>query len=52
LLSSTFVIEDEDAMMRWMERVLMDRRVREEMDGWRADWGRLVAEGKSGSALL
>lgn len=52
LLSSTFVIEDEDAMMHWMERILGDRKVREEMDGWRADWGRLVAEGKSGTALL
>jgi len=52
LLSSTFVIEDEDALLHWMERLLGDRRVREEMGGWRADWGLLVAEGKSGSALL
>ncbi|QRW08855.1 Rab-GTPase-TBC domain protein [Ceratobasidium sp. AG-Ba] len=52
LLSSTFVLEDEDQMMRWMERLLSDRRLRDEMAQWRADWGRLVAEGKSGSALL
>ncbi|KAG8688107.1 hypothetical protein FRC08_011617 [Ceratobasidium sp. 394] len=52
LLSSTFVLEDEDGFLRWMERVLTDRRVRDEMDGWRADWGRLVADGKSGNALL
>lgn len=52
LLSSTFVVEDEDQMMRWMERLLADRRLRDEMAQWRADWNRLVAEGKSGSALL
>ncbi|KAG9077411.1 hypothetical protein FRC06_008923 [Ceratobasidium sp. 370] len=52
LLSSTFVLEDEDEFLRWMERLLTDQRVRDEMDGWRADWGRLVAEGKSGNALL
>jgi hypothetical protein len=52
LLSSTFVVEDEDAMLRWMERLLTDRRLRDEMDGWRAEWGRLVAQGQSAKALL
>ncbi|KAG8794254.1 hypothetical protein FRC12_025167 [Ceratobasidium sp. 428] len=52
LLSSTFVFEDDDLFMRWMERVLTDRKVRDEMDGWRAEWGRLVREDKDGSALL
>ncbi|CAE6501314.1 unnamed protein product [Rhizoctonia solani] len=52
LLSSTFVFEDEDALFRWMERLLTDTRLRREMDSWRVEWARLVAEGKSGKALL
>ncbi|CAE6422700.1 unnamed protein product [Rhizoctonia solani] len=52
LLSSTFVLEDEDALFRWMERLLSDTRLRQEMDSWRVEWARLVAEGKSGKALL
>ncbi|CAE6374316.1 unnamed protein product [Rhizoctonia solani] len=52
LLSSTFVFEDEDALFRWMERLLSDARLRAEMDSWRVEWARLVAEGKSGKALL
>ncbi|CAE7231104.1 unnamed protein product [Rhizoctonia solani] len=52
LLSSTFVLEDEDAMFRWMERLLTDDRLRTEMNSWRAEWNRMVAEGTSGKALL
>ncbi|GAB1525651.1 Rab-GTPase-TBC domain protein [Rhizoctonia solani] len=52
LLSSTFVFEDENALFKWMDRLLTDVKLREEMDSWRAEWGRLVAEGKSGKALL
>ncbi|CAE6486486.1 unnamed protein product, partial [Rhizoctonia solani] len=52
LLSSTFVFEDEDGLFRWMEKLLSDTRLRAEMDTWRVEWARLVAEGKSGKALL
>ncbi|KAB5587963.1 Rab-GTPase-TBC domain containing protein [Ceratobasidium theobromae] len=51
LLSSTFVPEDDDALLRWMQRLLTDRQLRAEMDQWRAEWARLVAEGKSAKAL-
>jgi hypothetical protein len=46
------VFEDENALFKWMDRLLTDGKLREEMDSWRAEWARLVAEGKSGKALL
>ncbi|CAE6436283.1 unnamed protein product [Rhizoctonia solani] len=52
LLSSTFVPEDETALFKWMEKLLTDGALRAEMDAWRVEWARLVAEGKSGKALL
>lgn len=44
--------EDEDAMMRWVKRMLHQQGVRARMDGWREEWGRLKREGKDGEALL
>lgn len=52
LLSSFFVPEDENALMTWIEKVFMDKKLRADMRQWRQDWKRLVAEGKQGSALL
>lgn len=52
LLSSVFVPEDEDVLMRWMERALEDRKLRADMARWRVEWAELVKSGKDGSALL
>ncbi|ORX38596.1 rab-GTPase-TBC domain-domain-containing protein [Kockovaella imperatae] len=52
LLSSYFVAEDEDAFMRWIRKILHQPGMKAKMDGWRAEWTRLVAEGKSHDALL
>ncbi|KAI0354617.1 RabGAP/TBC [Trametes cingulata] len=52
LLSSFFVPEDEDAVLLWIEKVLGDKKLRSEMVRWRQDWGKLVASGEHGSALL
>ncbi|KAF7783974.1 hypothetical protein Agabi119p4_139 [Agaricus bisporus var. burnettii] len=52
LLSSFFVPEDEDLFLTWLSKTLGDKRLRNSMRQWRADWKKLVAQGKDGSALL
>lgn len=52
LLSSFFVPEDEDAFLLWIMRMLSDKKLRENMLKWKADWKGLVASGKSDKALL
>ncbi len=52
LLSSYFVIEDEDVLMRWVQKMLHQPGVVERMNGWRRDWAQLVEQGKSQDALL
>ncbi|THG98954.1 hypothetical protein EW145_g7345 [Phellinidium pouzarii] len=52
LLSSFFVPEDEDALLKWIERALDDKKLRADMVQWRQQWQRLVADKKDGSALL
>ncbi|WVR07432.1 hypothetical protein IAU60_004473 [Kwoniella sp. DSM 27419] len=52
LLSSYFVAEDEDVLMRWIRKMINQQGVKAKMDGWRVEWARLVKEGKSGKALL
>ncbi len=52
LLSSFFVPEDEDALLKWLQRALDDRKLRADMAGWRNDWAELVKSGKDGIALL
>lgn len=52
LLSSFFLPEDENALLSWIEKVIADQKLRSSMQGWRQEWKRLVADGKSGSALL
>jgi USP6 N-terminal-like protein len=52
LLSSYFVAEDEDALMRFIRKMLGQAGLRARMDRWRDEWTGLVREGKSGSALL
>jgi USP6 N-terminal-like protein len=38
--------------MQWIERVLGDKKIRDDMARWRRDWRGLVAAGKDGDALL
>ncbi|KAL5533665.1 hypothetical protein ACEPAG_125 [Sanghuangporus baumii] len=52
LLSSFFVPEDEDALLQWVERALGDKKLRAEMNRWRAEWRGLVREKKDGGVLL
>jgi hypothetical protein len=52
LLSSYFVAEDEDALLRWIQKTLDQPGFRERLNGWRVDWHKLVKEGKSDRALL
>ncbi|KAJ7687356.1 rab-GTPase-TBC domain-containing protein [Mycena rosella] len=52
LLSSFFVPEDEDSLLLWIEKTLGDKKLRESISQWRADWKELVAAGKEGTALL
>ncbi|OBZ79236.1 hypothetical protein A0H81_01396 [Grifola frondosa] len=52
LLSSFFVLEDEDALLAWIEKVALDKKLRSDMQQWRADWKRLVAAGTHNQALL
>jgi len=52
LLSSFFVPEDENLLLRWIFKTLGDKKLRNSMKKWRADWKRLVASGNEGSALL
>jgi len=52
LLSSFFVPEDEDAYVNWIAKVAENKKIRSEMQSWRAEWRELVASGKDGEALL
>lgn len=52
LLSSFFIPEDEDVLLRWIGRALDDKRLRADMEKWRSDWKTLVKEGKEGNVLL
>ncbi|KIJ53601.1 hypothetical protein M422DRAFT_154639 [Sphaerobolus stellatus SS14] len=52
MLSSYFVPESEDTLMKWIERALGDGHLRAEMAAWRKEWGALVREGKGIDKLL
>ena len=52
LLSSFFVPEDEDALLKWIDHALGDKKLREDMSRWRMEWRGLVAEKKQAGALL
>jgi hypothetical protein len=52
LLSSFFVPEDEDIYVNWIAKVAENKKIRSEMQSWRAEWKELVASGKDGEALL
>ncbi|KAH9056975.1 RabGAP/TBC [Lactarius vividus] len=52
LLSSFFVPEDEDIYVNWIAKVAENKKIRSEMQSWRAEWKELVASGRDGEALL
>ncbi|KAI0307618.1 rab-GTPase-TBC domain-containing protein [Multifurca ochricompacta] len=52
LLSSFFVPEEEDVYMDWIAKVAENKKIRSEMQSWRAEWKELVASGRDGDALL
>lgn len=52
MLSSFFVPETEDSLLRWIERALDDKKLRADMAQWRNEWQGLVASGKEGGVLL
>ncbi|KAI0305084.1 hypothetical protein BC826DRAFT_979844 [Russula brevipes] len=52
LLSSFFVPEDEDVYLNWIAKVAENKKIRSEMQSWRAEWKALVSSGRDGDALL
>ncbi len=52
LLSSNFVCEDDDALLRWIRKMMQLGGMKDRMRGWRKEWHGLVESGKSGEALL
>ena len=52
ILSSFFVIENEDALFSWLRKAMLDRRLRRDMASWRAEWKELVRTEKEKDVLL
>ena len=44
--------EDEDIYVNWIAKVAENKKIRSEMQSWRAEWKELVASGRDGEALL
>lgn len=52
LLSSYYVVEDEDAMLEWMRKMLWQPGVKELIAHWRREWKSLADRGKTDGLLL
>jgi len=52
LLSSFFVVENEDALMDWIRKAMSNRQLRRNMDQWREEWKEKVENGEDKDALL
>lgn len=52
LLSSFFVVEDEDVLFAWLRKAMQDRRLRRDMGMWRAEWKELVRTEREKNVLL
>ncbi|KAG8750046.1 hypothetical protein FRC14_000862 [Serendipita sp. 396] len=52
LLSSFYVMEDDDALMAWLRRAMSDRKLRRDMALWREEWKELVRTHQERDALL
>ncbi|KAI5479155.1 GTPase activating protein [Pseudohyphozyma bogoriensis] len=44
-LSSYFIVEDDDALMRWIRKTLRRKDLRKKMAAWREEWKGFVREG-------
>ena len=51
LLSSFFVVENEDALMDWIRKAMQNRRLRRDMDRWK-EWKDKAENGEDKYALL
>ncbi|KAH8917642.1 RabGAP/TBC [Atractiella rhizophila] len=47
MLSSFFVIEDEDSFLRWIRKLLQMKVLRAKMDEWRTEWKGFVESGEA-----
>ncbi|EIW67373.1 hypothetical protein TREMEDRAFT_13152, partial [Tremella mesenterica DSM 1558] len=52
LLSSYFVAEDDDVLMRWIRKMRHQPGLKQRMDSWRTEWGKMVQDGTSRDALI
>ena len=52
LLSSFFVVENEDALMDWIRKAMRNRQLRRDIDRWREEWKDKVENGEDKDALL
>lgn len=52
LLSSYYVVEDEDAMLEWMRKLLWQPGVKELIAHWRREWKSLAERDKVDGLLL
>ena len=52
LLSSFFVVENEDALMDWIRKAMRNRQLRRDIDRWREEWKEKVENGEDKDALL
>lgn len=52
LLSSFYIVEDEDALLHWLHKAAGDKRLRRDMKTWRTEWKELVKTGKEKDVLL
>lgn len=51
-LSTFYVPEDEDGLLKWMRDMLNQQGMRSRLTEWRKEWKSLVEQGKEGEALL
>lgn len=52
LLSSSFVPESDDTLLKWIENALDNKKLRADMVRWRREWRVLVEKGEHTKALL
>ncbi|KAL8279140.1 hypothetical protein RQP46_008396 [Phenoliferia psychrophenolica] len=46
-LSSFFLVDDDDMLLRWIRKTLQTRDLRKKMDQWRLDWRGFVEDGSA-----
>lgn len=48
-LSSYFLVESEDALLRWIRKVMRRTELRRQITGWREEWQGFVKDGSAES---